>query len=253
MSIDHQPIPVTILTGFLGAGKTTLLNHLIKQNPDTKIAILENEFGEIGIDSELVTSTGDDIFELSNGCICCSMNAEFGEVLQRLMQMDKKFDHLVIETTGIADPASVAAAFIGDNLIQSNFRLDSVICLVDAQHVNAMLKDREEGSKQIAFSDMIVINKADTVTEGQLQSISATIKKINPFADCVQAEFGEQSQFDLLNLGSYKVREVENKMRFVALNHENVHNEIVSHSFTFEQPFDLLKFMHWLNVLLMIL
>ena len=146
-----KTIPVTIITGFLGSGKTTFLNHIIKENQTKKFAIIENEFGAINIDSELVIKTNENIFELTNGCICCTLNGDLSALLNKLVTGDYDFDHLIIETTGIADPAAVAAVFLTDYNIQTIFKLDGVICLLDTQNVLSVLGVEEEASKQIAF------------------------------------------------------------------------------------------------------
>ncbi|UKJ06652.1 CobW family GTP-binding protein [Solitalea lacus] len=248
----QYPVPVTILTGFLGAGKTSLLNQLIKQNMDKKLVVLENEFGDVSIDSELVFKGNNELFEISNGCICCSMSGEFNEVLAKLIQEIPVFDHLVVESTGIADPSSVAAAFVGDQIIQSHFKLDGVICLVDAQNVLSQLKEREEVRKQLAFSDVIVVNKVDLIDAEELMTVVATIKKINPYASLVNSLHGEQEELNLLSLSAYSPKKVEQGFRFFPMGMQIKHEEVVSQSFVFDQPLDLLKFRHWLNVLLVI-
>lgn len=248
----QYPIPVTVLTGFLGAGKTSLLNNLIRKNADKKLVVLENEFGDVSIDSDLVFKGDNELFEISSGCICCSMSGEFNEVLAKLIKDVPVFDHLVVESTGIADPSAVAAAFIGDQIIQSHFRLDSVICLVDAQNIEVLLKEREEVRKQIAFSDVIVINKTDLVSEEQLQHVIEIVKKINGYAKVITTVNGEQNEVDLLNVEAYTTKKVEQGFRFFPVGQQTSHDEVVSQSFVFDHPLDLLKFRHWLNVLLVI-
>jgi G3E family GTPase len=248
----QQPIPVTIITGFLGAGKTTLLNQLIEQHPDTKFAIIENEFGDIGIDNELVVNADEGIFELSNGCICCTLNNELVETLANLIRSEKSFDHLIIETTGIAEPDAIAAAFVADPAVQRYFQLDGTICMVDAGHVEEVLADREEAHKQITFADMIVLNKQSTADPDQVAQVREKIKVMNPFAAMVATDFGKVKE-DLLHLQAYANTTVEEKLNAMPHVHHHHHtHDIQSHSFVFDQPFDFLKFMHWSKVLLLV-
>jgi G3E family GTPase len=268
--MNEDRIPVTILTGFLGAGKTTVLNHLISTNPDTKFAIIENEFGEIGIDNELVVGADSGIFEMSNGCICCTLNGELVQTLVDLVNGEHEFDHLIVETTGIAEPDGVAAAFVSEPAIQSRFRLDATICLIDAHHAEDILKEREEAKRQVTFSDYIVINKASEVSEDYIKQLEAILKSANSFAEIGHCDYGKVST-DLLNLNAYEVNQVEQKLDVAhaqhehhhdhkhecddscpAHKHEHHHSDIVTQSFIIKAPLDVLKFRHWLNVLLMI-
>jgi G3E family GTPase len=253
-------LPVTILTGFLGAGKTSLLNHLIAQHPAIKFAIIENEFGEVPIDGELVVGAGDNIFELANGCICCSLNGELVETLGKLLDAGKPFDHLVIETTGMAEPDAVAAAFVNDPLIQSEFQLDGTICLVDAVSIQETLEEREEARKQIAFADHIVVNKAADVQSDYLSALQAQLQAMNPLASISTANYG-QTTSDLLHLQAYAAEPAEQRVKVVVdakhAHHDHHsaqhhHHDVTAHSFVFDRPFDLLAFIHWSKVLLLI-
>lgn len=239
-------IPVTIITGFLGAGKTTLLNELITKYPDKKIAIIENEFGDIPIDQELVVNTSDGIFELSNGCICCSLNEELGALLQKLAQDSYNFDHLIIETTGIAEPDGIAAAFIGPNK-GSKFILDGTICLVDAHDVAKNLLERGEASKQVAFSDLILLNKADQVTAEELEATALLLRKYVVESPIIPCSYGKVAH-DLLHIKAYDGNRLENK--FLNPNHHIHHGDLVAHSFEFKEPLLAEKFEHWINILL---
>lgn len=255
-----KSVPVTILTGFLGAGKTTLLNHIIKQNTATKFAIIENEFGEINIDSELVVKTNENIFELSNGCICCSLNGDLFEVLNKLVTGNFDYDHLIIETTGIADPSAVAATFLTDYNVQTAFKLDGTVCLIDAENVLEVIGSEEEAAKQILFADYIIFNKAGNIPKETLTKISKTIKKINPFAAYEFTDFANVKTQNILNLKAYDKDKVSYKLGFSGSKSTNIFNlpteskhlDIVSQSFIFTQSFDLLKIRHYFTVMLMI-
>lgn len=249
---------VSILTGFLGSGKTTLLNQLIEQYPETKFAVIENEFGEIGIDNDLVIGGEDSIFEMSNGCICCSLNDELVETLAKLLHSDFEFDHLIIETTGIAEPDAVAAAFVADPEVQNYFQLDAVICMVDALNILDMLKEREEAKRQLTFSDFIIINKQSEASSELLEKIQKTLAEVNPLAQVVLADYAK-SEENLLDIQAYAFHTVEAKIKAQHQphgdhhhHHHHHHDDIISHSFIFDQPFDMLKLRHWMQVLLML-
>jgi G3E family GTPase len=244
--MTDDKIPVTIITGFLGAGKTTLLNYLIENNPDKKFAIIENEFGDIPIDQELVVNAKDGIFEMSNGCICCSLNVELGELLQKLMREDYKFNHLIIETTGIAEPDGIASAFVGGNR-STKFFLDGTICLADAHDILKNLEERGEAHKQVTFADAIVLNKTDLVTEDHLDIAEKTLKKYNPDAPIYRSSHSKVHT-NLLKLEAYDGDRLENKL--LNPHHLHHHDELVAHSFEFKEPLLAEKFEHWINMLL---
>ncbi len=253
-------IPVTIITGFLGSGKTTLLNQIITSHPDIKFAVIENEFGEIGIDNELVQGAEDGIFEMSNGCICCTLNDELVETLSKLLNSEKKFDHLIIETTGIAEPDSIAAAFVTDPSVQEYFKLNAVICLADAVNIEDMLHEREEAKRQISFADYILLNKKSEVSEEYLQKLKEILKLANPLAEIGSSDYGKADR-DLMNINAYAAGEVEAKLKAQHKitgphhehhHHHHQHDDIVSHSFILDRPFDMLKLRHWMQVLLML-
>jgi G3E family GTPase len=252
MTMDTR-IPVTIITGFLGAGKTTLLNRLIAGRPDRKIAIIENEFGDIPIDQELVVSAEEGIFELSNGCICCTLNDDLVKLLRKLIEREQDFDHLVIETTGIAEPDGVAAAFISEPAVQEHFRLDGTVCVVAAPDVEDLINSEEEYRRQITFADLILLNKSAEVSASVLAKAQEILSEANPFAAVTITNYSEINE-DLLDLKAYERQSVEEKLAQISSHdhHHHHHTNIRSHSFEIAAPFDFLKFRHWVNVLLLV-
>jgi G3E family GTPase len=175
-------IPVTVLTGYLGAGKTTLLNRILSEEHGRKYAVIVNEFGEIGIDNDLVVGADEEVFEMNNGCICCTVRGDLMRILADLMKRDDKFDAIIVETTGVADPAPVAQTFFVDENVGKKTKLDAVVTVTDAKWLNDRLKDAPEAKNQIAFADVILINKTDLVSPDELSEIEARIRGINPYA-----------------------------------------------------------------------
>src|SRR5277367_6172930 len=177
-----EKIPVTVLTGYLGAGKTTLLNRILSEPHGKKYAVIVNEFGEIGIDNDLVVGADEEVFEMNNGCICCTVRGDLVRILDGLMRRKGKFDAIIVETTGLADPAPVAQTFFMDENVGRKTRLDAVVTVADARWLNDRLKDAPEAKNQIAFADVILINKTDLVTPEELSEVEARIRGINPYA-----------------------------------------------------------------------
>jgi len=175
-------IPVTVLTGYLGAGKTTLLNRILSEPHGKKYAVIVNEFGEIGIDNELVIGADEEVFEMNNGCICCTVRGDLMRILDGLMRGKGKFDGIIVETTGLADPAPVAQTFFMDENVGRQTKLDAVVTVADARWLNERLKDAPEAKNQIAFADVILINKTDLVSPDELSEIEARVRGINPYA-----------------------------------------------------------------------
>jgi G3E family GTPase len=175
-------IPVTVLTGYLGAGKTTLLNRILSEPHGKKFAVIVNEFGEIGIDNELVVNADEEVFEMNNGCICCTVRGDLVRIIDGLMRRKGKFDAIIVETTGLADPAPVAQTFFMDEAVGSKTKLDAVVTVADAKWLKDRLKDAPEAKNQIAFADVILINKTDLVSPAELTEIEARIRGINPYA-----------------------------------------------------------------------
>ena len=184
MSEPHEAekIPVTVLTGYLGAGKTTLLNRILSENHGKRYAVIVNEFGEIGIDNELVVGADEEVFEMNNGCICCTVRGDLIRIIEGLMKRKGRFDAIIVETTGLADPAPVAQTFFVDEDVQKSARLDAVVTVADCKWLAARLRDAPEAKNQIAFADVIILNKTDLVTPAELREVEARIRAINPYA-----------------------------------------------------------------------
>ena len=203
MSETSQKIPVTVLTGYLGAGKTTLLNRILSENHGKKYAVIVNEFGEIGIDNDLIIGADEEVFEMNNGCICCTVRGDLVRIMDGLMKRKGKFDAIIVETTGLADPAPVAQTFFVDEDVQKNARLDAVVTVADAKWLSDRLKDAPEAKNQIAFADVIVLNKTDLVTKPELAEVEARIRGINPYAKLHRTERCSVALADVLDRGAF--------------------------------------------------
>jgi G3E family GTPase len=178
---EAAPIPVTVLTGYLGAGKTTLLNRVLSEQHGRRYAVIVNEFGEIGIDNELVVNADEEVFEMNNGCICCTVRGDLIRIIGNLLKRKGQLDGILIETTGLADPAPVAQTFFVDEEVRAKAKLDSIVTVVDAKYLTARLEDSHEAAEQIAFADTILLNKVDLVTADELAQIEArTARSIPP-------------------------------------------------------------------------
>ena len=185
---EPDKIPVTVLTGYLGAGKTTLLNRILSEPHGKRYAVIVNEFGEIGIDNELVIGADEEVFEMNNGCICCTVRGDLIRIMEGLMKRKGRFDAIIVETTGLADPAPVAQTFFVDEDMQKLARLDAVVTIADAKWLGARLRDAPEAKNQIAFADVIVLNKTDLATPAELREVEARIRAINPYAPLHHAQ-----------------------------------------------------------------
>lgn len=200
----RDPIPVTVLTGFLGAGKTTLLNHLLTQKHGYKCAIIINEFGEISIDNQLVIGVDEDIIELNNGCLCCRVRGDLIKSLEALVQKQKRFDYVLIETTGLADPSPIVHTFKASDL-GDKMRLDGIITVVDARHLEKELEDSPEPASQIAFADVILLNKTDLVSPADLERVEGRIRHVNSLATLHRTH---NSQIEPAKIFNLKAREL---------------------------------------------
>ncbi len=203
-----QKIPVSILTGFLGSGKTTLLNRILSEEHGKRIAVIENEYGEVGIDQALVIDADEEVFEMSNGCICCTVRGDLIRVLGNLMKRRDKFDYVLVETTGLADPGPVAQTFFMDDEIREEFSLDGIVTLVDAAHIEQQLGRSDESTEQVAFADVLVLNKTDLVKDEALDKLEARLRDMNRMARVVRSERANVPVDTVLNLGAFDLDQV---------------------------------------------
>ena len=201
--MTEKTIPVTVLTGFLGSGKTTLLNRILSENHGKRIAVIENEFGEIGVDNDLVIGAEEEIFEMNNGCICCTVRGDLIRILGNLMKRRDRFDHIMIETTGMADPGPVAQTFFMDDELREQLSLDGVVTLVDAKHVLMHIEDSDEVKEQIAFADVILLNKIDLVSSAELDQLESRIHSMNAAAKIYRTHDAVVDMDKVLNLGGF--------------------------------------------------
>ncbi|MGB6935605.1 MAG: GTP-binding protein [Xanthobacteraceae bacterium] len=200
---QSEKIPVTVLTGYLGAGKTTLLNRILSEPHGKKYAVIVNEFGEIGIDNDLVVGADEEVFEMNNGCICCTVRGDLVRILDGLMRRKGKFDAIIVETTGLADPAPVAQTFFIDENVGKKTRLDAVVTVADAKWLTERLKDAPEAKNQIAFADVILLNKTDLVSRDELADVEARIRGINPYAQVHKTQHAQIALNEVLDRNAF--------------------------------------------------
>jgi G3E family GTPase len=216
---EFDRIPVTVLTGFLGSGKTTLLNRILTESHGQRIAVIENEFGEIGVDQELVINAEEEIFEMNNGCICCTVRGDLIRILGNLMTRRDRFDRIVLETTGLANPGPVAQTFFVDDAMRDRFALDGIVTMVDARHFEQQIINSEETTTQVAFADVIVLNKADLVSSEDLDALEHRVRGMNALARIVRADPGERAAVPMeavLGIGGFDLaRALEYKPTFL--------------------------------------
>ncbi|MGM0766630.1 MAG: CobW family GTP-binding protein [Pseudomonadota bacterium] len=244
--------PVTVLTGFLGAGKTTLLNRILTEEHGKKYAVIVNEFGETGIDNDLVVNADEEVFEMNNGCICCTVRGDLIRILGGLMKRADRFDAILLETTGLADPAPVAQTFFMDADVADKTRLDAVVTLVDARHLESQLKDSHEAAEQIAFADIVLLNKIDLVDANDLARVEARIRGMNPYARIVKSERCHVPIDDVLGQNAFDLQRVlEIEPHFLEDDHAHEHDDdVTSVSLQADSPLDPVKFNTWFGELL---
>jgi G3E family GTPase len=244
-----EKIPVTVLTGYLGAGKTTLLNRILTEPHGKRYAVIVNEFGEIGIDNDLVVGADEEVFEMNNGCICCTVRGDLIRIMDGLMKRKGKFDAIIVETTGLADPAPVAQTFFVDQDVSDAAKLDAVVTVADAKWLTDRLKDAPEAKNQIAFADVIILNKIDLVSPDELAAVEDRIQAINPYARVHRAKNCQVPIAEVLNRNAFDLdRIIELAPDFLEEGHHHHHDEdMQSVSVRHPGAVDPDKFMPWIS------
>lgn len=246
--MTSDQIPVTVLTGYLGAGKTTLLNRLLTERHGKRYAVIVNEFGEIGIDNDLVVDVDEEVFEMNNGCICCTVRGDLIRIIGGLMKRKDRFDAVVIETTGLADPGPVIQTFFVDDEVRARTELDAVVTVVDAKHLVDQLKNNHEAEEQIAFADLILLNKIDLVSGSERSEVEARIRAINPYAKLFHTERSQIAVDEVIGRGAFDLdRILSLEPDFLESGHHHHHSNVASVSLKQDKPLDSDKFFNWLR------
>ncbi len=251
----NYPIPVTILTGFLGAGKTTLLNRILTEHHGRRIAVIENEFGETGIDNELLVQADEQIVEMNNGCICCTVRGDLvrilGELAERRENGDIHFERVIIETTGLADPAPVAQTFFIEQDIAENYKLDAIVTVVDAVHAHLQLQEHHEAQEQVGFADRILLSKTDLAETEIVVDLEARLRAMNPRAPIKRVHFGETELHDILDIDGFNLDDIlkiePDFLEDVSHEHDDAISSLVYRS---ARPFDFARLLHFMDVLI---
>lgn len=256
-AMQVQPIPVTILTGFLGAGKTTLLNRILTHHHGRRIAVIENEFGEVGVDNELVISADEEIFEMNNGCICCTVRGDLIRILGNLSRRRNQFDYVLVETTGLADPGPVAQTFFADDEIKEHYRLDGIITVVDSKHAWLHLDDSRECQEQIAFADRLLLNKTDLVGPADLERLERRIRSMNRVAEIHRVQHSAVDIEKIINVHAFDLdAKLEHDASFLSPSsdshsHDHEHDQAISSvGITEDRPVHGEKLNEWMSRLL---
>ncbi len=251
VAADTGQIPVTVLTGYLGAGKTTLLNRILTEQHGRRYAVVINEFGELGVDNDLVVDADEEVFEMNNGCVCCTVRGDLIRILGSLVKRRNRFDGIIIETTGLANPAPVAQTFFVDDEIRAKTRLDAIVTVVDASTLLARLADSAEAEAQVAFADVIVLNKTDLATSDEIAAVEARIRRINAAARIHRAERSAVAVEDLLDQGGFDLARVLRTTPDFLEHEEHGHDEDVSSlSFELKEKIDGPRFNSWISLVL---
>jgi G3E family GTPase len=244
-------IPVTVLTGYLGAGKTTLLNRILSEEHGKRYAVIVNEFGEVGIDGDLVVDADEEIFEMNNGCICCTVRGDLIRIIEGLMKRKRGFDGILVETTGLADPAPVAQTFFIDDEVRRRTSLDAIVTVVDAKNLLARLKDSEEAREQVAFADVIVLNKTDLVEAEELTAIERQVRAMNGWAILHRATRCDLSLDKVLDRHAFDLsRILEFEPDFLDGHHHHHDEDVGSLSLRASEPLHAERFLYWLQMVL---